>query len=171
MKKLVFFVLVVMAAFSQKVNAGVLSAGIKVPAGIGVYWNHDTYLFSQFGVGGYHELKYKFIGFEMDYMYERDGDVASENFQTSDVFKLNIYGKLIGGPYSISVGPEFAWGGKLDGGWDGETFLSFVLGYNMEIANVLNLIFEFPKVSTSFWDENYKYVEVQFRIGIGISLF
>jgi hypothetical protein len=168
MKKLVFFVLVAMAAFSQKVNGGVLSAGIKIPAGVGVYWNHDTYLFfSQFGVGGYHELKYKFIGFEMDYMYERDGDVASENFPKSDIFKLNIYGKLIGGPYYISVGPEFAW----DEIWDGETFLSFVLGYNMEIANGLNLISEFPKVSTSFWDKNYKYVEVQFRIGIGISLF
>ena len=167
MKKYVLCVVGLMALFYQKGNAGILSAGIKVPAGIGFYWNSDVSLFSQFGVGGYHELKYKFIGFEMDYMYERDGDVGSENFETSDIFKLNIYGKLIGGPYYISVGPEFAW----NGGWDGETFLSFVIGYNMEIASVLNLIFEFPKVSTSFWNEDYKYVDIQFRIGIGITLF
>ncbi len=167
MKKYVLAGMVLPLLFFQKVNAGILTAGLKIPAGIGVYWNNDTLLFSQFGVGGYYELKYKFIGFEMDFMYERDGDVGSENFQTSEIFKLNIYGKLIGGPFYISIGPEFAW----DKIWDGETFLSFLLGYNMEIANVLNLIFEFPKVSTSFWNEDYKYFDLHLRFGIGITLF
>jgi len=167
MKRFLLIAIGCMAFFSQKGNAGILSAGIKVPIGTGIYWNSETYLFSQFGAGGYYELKYKFIGFEMDCIYERGGDVASEDFSTSNIFKLNIYGKLIGGPYYLSVGPEFAW----DRIWDGETFLSFVLGYNFEIGGVLNLIFEFPKVATSFWEEDYKYVEVQLRFGIGIALF
>lgn len=153
--------------FSSKVNAGILSAGIKGAGGIGISWNADTFFFSQFGIGGYHELKYKFIGFEMDYMYERDGDVGSDGKKTSDIFKLNIYGKLIGGPYYISVGPEFVW----NGGWDGDTFLSIILGYNLHIPPALNLIFEFPKVSTSFWEDEYKYFDIQLRIGLGITLF
>lgn len=60
-------------------------AGLKVPLGTGFFILHNgdtnVSIFSQFGIGGFLQAKYKVIGLEMDFMYERDGDIG-ESYST-----------------------------------------------------------------------------------------
>jgi len=151
-------------------EAKFLTLGLKVPFGLGVYVaSEDSFALTQFGVGGYIQPAYKFIGIELDFMYGREGSWSisapkSVGIEPYNAFKFHILPKLIAGGFSLGVGPEI-----ITANDNTDVILDFVISNEISIADAVKISIDFPKVGTNFWDDD-KFFDIQLRIGVGISI-
>lgn len=151
-----------------------LNVGFKVPVGstllfsseeFSYYTDWDFLAYGEAGFGGYFEvIMAKVIGFEMDFVYERQGIWATEDISSWDVFRLPVLLKLKAGGTYISFGPHFLFGDveRVD--------LGGAIGYEVSISG-MKVNIELPVVTINTWDEDGTFVDLQIRLGFGVGIF